>query len=190
MLRFERAWPRPIPGDGGKSTSDGIGAKDYAGVPLDLPAHGKVLTFGDSWTFGFNVAPRSRGFAYLTADALPLQGDVQGDPGTGYVNPGRPGPLDTGTYLQRLARLPASSPAMIIVQGSYSDTAYSPARIGAAQGSTPAALRQRFPAALIVVLGTGSPDPSGNTDARPRGVSINELDRITGALPNGHISTM
>lgn len=149
-------------------------------IPFTLPKGGSVLIFGDSWTQGLYANPLTKGYAYLTARALGLHGDVEGVGGTGYVNPGPAGQPHAGTYLQRLERLPASSPALVLIQGSYNDSHHPAAVILAAEEQTLTAFKTRFPRAEIVVVGTGSPDPtSDNRPAAKYAISLVDLDRVT-----------
>lgn len=119
-------------------------------APLVLPAHPRVLVFGDSWTFGSAAADPSLGYAYVLAELLDGQTVVDGVRGSGYLKPGLDGPA----FGERIAALdPALSPDLVIIQGSIND------RLSGAEGYRQAvtdawdALAAIYPEAAIVVLG-------------------------------------
>jgi lysophospholipase L1-like esterase len=127
-----------------------VGHETGAARPFVLPRTGTVLLFGDSWTYGTAAAPLS-GYAYLAARQLGLVADIEGVSGTGFLNPG---PHREGTYAQRLAALPTSTPALVVIQGGTNDIGESWSDLPAAVGHVLDQARARFPAAQIVLFGS------------------------------------
>lgn len=118
---------------------------------LELPPAGaKMTVFGDSWALGYSAKPDTRGFAYLTAEALGYTPNVLGASGTGYINDG---PSGVGNYLHRMETLPADlDTQLLVLQGSLNDVtgrrqAYQNAK------STIELAHTKFPSATIIVVG-------------------------------------
>lgn len=109
----------------------------------------KTLFFGDSWTFGMSATPETSGYAYQAADMLGLDADVSGGVGTGYVNPGG----GQGNFRKRLLALPASSPALVIVQGSVNDYGKYMTSVEGAALDLIRQAKAKYPKAQIVMMG-------------------------------------
>ncbi len=153
--------PRPRPTVSITSITDAPRATYPAPPRITLPTSGRLMVFGDSWTFGLKADPVTDGFAYLTAHNLGLQPEIEGVGGTGYLNPG---PDNEGTFSQRLAGLPAdlAKPSLIIIQGGTNDVGHTTAEVEAAAARCYAQFQARFAGVPIVVVGTGTPDPRLN----------------------------
>jgi lysophospholipase L1-like esterase len=115
------------------------------------PAGSDVLLFGDSWTQSTGATCPTVGYAARLAAEFGWVPDIQGFGGTGFVARG----VIDADYLTRLQALPATSPALVLVQGGLND-----ALAGASEAAELAAARavldlvvQRYPQAQVVVLG-------------------------------------
>ena len=115
-----------------------------------LPAHPRVLVFGDSYTEGVGAIPATRGYAYQLGEQLGWDVTVDGVGGTGYV---APGPLRTGAFVERLATTAPGPFDLIILQGSSNDEREPLAELAPAVDQTVLAFRAKYPAARIVLLG-------------------------------------
>jgi acyl-CoA thioesterase-1 len=127
------------------------------GVSLQRPV---ALFVGDSYTAGSGGAGVRRSFACLTARAMGWLCRNDGEPGTGYTNPGKV-PRPTGdTYASRALRARATATAtargdvdVVVVSGGRNDSASPvPVRVAAA-GLALGRLRVTYPNARIVVVG-------------------------------------
>jgi len=127
------------------------------GVSLQRPV---ALFVGDSYTAGSGGAGVRRSFACLTARALGWLCRNDGEPGTGYTNPGKVHGAANDTYATRALRARASETAsarsdvdVVVVTGGRNDAASPvPVRVAAA-GLTLDRLRVTYPSARIVVVG-------------------------------------
>lgn len=112
------------------------------------------VIFGDSWTRGTGADVLERGYAYLAGEALGWNNRVMGVGGTGYLNPG---PENQGTFEQRIAELPEDPFARIVImQGSVNDTTQDLAQLEPAAARTVDAMKAKFPAAQLIILGPAS----------------------------------
>ncbi|MFJ6159175.1 SGNH/GDSL hydrolase family protein [Pseudarthrobacter sp. NPDC092184] len=128
--------------------------KDPALQPLRFGVGTKTVIFGDSWTEGLFMHPKTLGFAHVAASQLELNAQVLGGSGTGYLSPGNDG---LGTYETRLKAQSGPDLELLILQGSVNDTNKTIAELGQAFDNTVAAARTAYPNAQIVILG---PAPS------------------------------
>lgn len=131
---------------------------------LTLPAHPRVLVFGDSWTYGSAASSPGLGYAYLLADLLDGETVVDGVRGSGYQKPGLDGP----DYLTRIRALDAGiDPDLIIIEGSINDRRENAAAFPAAVNAAWDALAAIFPRVPVVVLGPAPHElPVGASTAR------------------------
>lgn len=129
-------------------------ATDAPATPaLSLPGAGAtVLFFGDSWTAGYSADPES-GYAWLSANANGWTPDVHGHSGSGYVYGGPTGVL----FQEAFDALPASAPALVILQGGIND-AGQPGDVKATAQAMFESAKAKYPDAQIVVLGPGTAD--------------------------------
>lgn len=143
--------------------------------PLLLPAHPRVLVFGDSWTYGAAASDPTLGYAYVIGENLGWDAIVNGVPGSGYLKPGRTGPA----FGERIAALdPALDPDLVIVQGSINDRAMGEAGYREAVTAAWDALAALYPEASFVILG---PAPH----VLPVGAATARIDRDLGELAAG-----
>lgn len=117
-----------------------------------LPAAGSdVLLFGDSWTQSTGATCPTVGYAARLAAEFDWVPDVQGFGGTGFVARG----VIDADYLTRLQALPATSPALVLVQGGLNDAlanATEQDELTAARAVLDLVV-QKYPQAQVVVLG-------------------------------------
>jgi hypothetical protein len=126
-----------------------------AGPVARVPGNGaKALFFGDSWTAGYGATPVTRGYAYLTGQALGWDYKVNGVNGTGYL---KPGSHKTRTYLGRIGALaPDSGMQVVVLQGGLNDESQSLSQLPDAASAAVDLLRAKYPEAVIVMLGPGA----------------------------------
>jgi len=152
VLGMWRPWT-PLPATapvGAPVGGAGAPQEAVAPAPLTLPAHPKVLVFGDSWTFGSAATVPTLGYAYLLADLIDGETIVNGVRGSGYLKPGLDGP----TFGERIAALdPALAPDLVIIQGSINDREQGVTGYREAVTAAWDALTATYPGAAIVVLG-------------------------------------
>ncbi|MCU1473936.1 SGNH/GDSL hydrolase family protein [Amnibacterium sp.] len=128
-----------------------------------LPAHPRLLIFGDSYTYGSMADPLTKGYAYLVANSLGWQHRIDALPGTGYVN-GGPNGLKS-PYGVRLTKLIADHtfrPDVVILEGSQNDYV-GVAKVRAAVDSVVRQLRHAYPGVTVVLFGPAAPQPGLNT---------------------------
>lgn len=135
--------PRPI--------AAGPEAAALPAAPLALPAAGgKVLVFGDSWTYGSAASLPTLGYAYILGRDSGWDITVAGVRGSGYLKAG----IDGGSYGERIAQLdPALDPELVIVQGSINDRRLPSAGYREAVTAAWDALAALYPGASFVILG-------------------------------------
>ena len=121
---------------------------------LVLPQRPTVLVLGDSYTEGYGAEPETKGWAYLVGKPLGWKVTVNGVGGTGYVNPG---PRNEGTYLQRLAGIPAGDFDLVVLQGGSNDRDVTYPALQDAVTRTVEAVRAKFPGAKILLMGPATP---------------------------------
>jgi acyl-CoA thioesterase-1 len=126
-----------------------------------LPPAPRVLLVGDSYTEGVGAVPKTEGYAYKIAGTLGWTLARDGIGGTGYVNAG---PSAQGTYANRLWRHPADSYDLVVLQGGSNDQAYDSTTVAAAVNMTIRTARNRYPHAVLLLLGPASPYGSVSTD--------------------------
>lgn len=120
-----------------------------------VPGSGaKALFFGDSWTTGYGATPVTRGYAYLTGQALSWDYRVDGVNGTGYL---RAGSDRTRTYLGRISALaPDRGMQVVVLQGGLNDQSQGLGQLPEAASAAVDLLRAKYPEAVIVMLGPGA----------------------------------
>lgn len=120
---------------------------------LVAPAGTKTLVVGDSWALGYSAKPDTDGFVYQVAQQFGWQLDMKAVSGTGYV---KPGPTNSGTYIQRLYEMPVDpNRTLVILQGSLNDVS-GRFRVAKPAMSTLADVHYRFPRAQVIVIGPGT----------------------------------
>lgn len=127
------------------------------GVSLQRPV---ALFVGDSYTAGSGGAGSKGSFACLTARAMGWVCRNDGEPGTGYTNPGKVHGAGHDTYATRALRARATEAAaaradvdVVVVSGGRNDARSEvPVRLAAA-GLALDRLRLTYPGARIVVVG-------------------------------------
>lgn len=132
---------------------DSITATPNTSQPADTRIDRELLVVGASYTAGLGASVPSHGYAYLLAHDLGgrWHATVAGDPGTGFLNPGR---HHDGTYSQRIAQLPTTlSPGLVLIQAGRNDVGYSAIRERSAVTNTFELVRHRYPQATLVMLG-------------------------------------
>jgi lysophospholipase L1-like esterase len=111
----------------------------------------EVLFVGASYTAGLGATPATDGYAFATARDLGWRAEVDGVPGTGYLNPGRSG---AETFAARIAKIaPPIAPDVVVLQSGRNDLGYPLASLRAAELSTIKLVQTRWPSAHLVVLG-------------------------------------
>lgn len=129
----------------------------------------KALFFGDSWTAGYGAMPVTRGYAYLTGQALGWDYKVDGVNGTGYLKPGSD---KARTYLGRIRALATDSGMQVVVlQGGLNDESQSLRQLPDAASTAVDLLRAKYPQAAIVMLGPGGA-------ILPAGVNLSAVDSM------------
>ena len=152
VAAITRAAPRATP----EPTPTMEAALETVGL---VPGNGaKALFFGDSLTAGFAATPPTQGYAYLTGQALGWDYKVNGVNGTGYINAGGSKP---GTYADRITALPADEGMrVVVIQGGLSDANQNLDTFPAAAGAAVDLLKEKYPAATVVVLGPTPASPA------------------------------
>jgi len=111
-----------------------------------------IAVIGDSWSAGAG-SDTNTSFSSFGAEAareLGVKGVIFAARGTGYVATSTAG----GVYRERLARVAAVEPDLVVVQGSVNDTRQStPDDVGAASKQLFSELRELLPNAVIVATG-------------------------------------
>lgn len=111
-----------------------------------------IAVIGDSWAAGAGSDSNTTFSSYgaLAARELGVRGVIFGIRGTGFTTTSTAG----GVYRQRLARVAAAEPDLVVVQGSVNDARQSPADVvGAASRQVFEDLRELLPGSVIVALG-------------------------------------
>ncbi|HEV7622638.1 MAG TPA: SGNH/GDSL hydrolase family protein [Amnibacterium sp.] len=128
-----------------------------------LPAHPRLLIFGDAYTAGASAAPLTKGYAYLVADSLRWTHRIDAVPGTGYVN-GGPNGLNSpyGVRLKKLIADRSFRPDVVILEGSQNDYV-DVTRVRAAVDDAVRQLRHAYPGVIVVLFGPAAPQPGLNT---------------------------
>ena len=111
-----------------------------------------IAVIGDSWAAGAGSDSNTTFSSYgtLAARELGVRGVIFGIRGTGFTATSTGG----GVYRERLARVAAAQPDLVVVQGSVNDTRQTPADvIGAASRQVFDDLRALLPNSTIVALG-------------------------------------
>ena len=128
-----------------------------ASVPLviegaALPASAPVALFvGASYTAGLGAQPATNGYAYRSAALLGWRAEVDGESGTGYLNPGHRG---GSTYVARIRVLaPPLPPSVVVVQSGRNDIGYPLPQLHDAVLATVASVHRRWRHAQLVILG-------------------------------------
>jgi lysophospholipase L1-like esterase len=117
------------------------------------PLRPGVVFFGDSYTRSVGASAESRGYPQVTARLMGWPSRALGLGGTGFTNPG-PAGLGRVTYIHRLAEIPASHPAIVVVQTSGNDGGYPAARVKTdADAFFGALAKQSGKSVSVVVMG-------------------------------------
>ena len=110
-----------------------------AALPATAP---DVLFIGASYTAGLGAQPATGGYAYQTAALLGWCAEVDGEPGTGYLNTG---PYGGSTYLARIRVLtPPTIPNIVVLQSGRNDIGYPLGQLHDAVQETISATRERW----------------------------------------------
>ena len=130
---------------------------------MAAPPPPRVLFIGDSYTEGTGAQSPLTGYAFTTARALGWDIHVDGQGGTGYVNPG---PQQNGarqTITTRAGIVDTPPYDYIVVAAGINDTSYPLDAVRAAAAESYARIRQVAPKATLIVVGpwwpTGAPVP-------------------------------
>ncbi|MFC9836880.1 SGNH/GDSL hydrolase family protein [Rhodococcus sp. NPDC127530] len=118
----------------------------------------RVSFVGDSYTKGVGASAET-GYASLLTNQYCWSVQINGQAGTGYVNKGRE---PNQEFSRRIPSVASTSPNLIIVQGSTSDSAMP--NVEAAATETLVALKAAAPGAVVVAV--GPTDPPAVNDAR------------------------
>jgi acyl-CoA thioesterase-1 len=129
-----------------------------------------AVFLGDSYTAGVGASAPESGYAQRTAALMGWRAVVEGQGGTGYVNPSES--RAQSVYTGRLARVTAAGPDVVVVQGSTNDAGRPWKSVEAAATELYGRLRVALPSARIVVLGP----------LAPPGVDPDAVGRIRNAL--------
>lgn len=114
-------------------------------------AGGRLLFVGASYSIGLGATERAAGYPSLLADQMHRAFSVDAVSGTGFQNPGRD---RSGTFAERIARVPISPPPrVVIIQGGRDDTHYPITAEYTAALDTIRLAQNRFTSAQVVVLG-------------------------------------
>ncbi|MCZ4587526.1 SGNH/GDSL hydrolase family protein [Rhodococcus opacus] len=117
---------------------------------VDLARVKSVLFIGDSWTYGTNAQPVTRGFAYRAAELLGVNYEVYGFGSVGYINTGAD---RAGAFAERWAKVaPKTVPDLIVLEGSQNDLDFR-GNISDAANSFISTLKGQFPQSQIVMMG-------------------------------------
>jgi len=123
--------------------------------PSPTPQVVSAVLFGDSLTAGKNDPPGTRTALEVAASALHWQYVVRAQRSTGWTT--------SPSYADRLAREVTTAPTVLLLQGGASDTGASAAQLTRAVTTAVTALRKRFPATRLVLVGPVAmeqpPDP-------------------------------
>lgn len=145
--------PAGAPGRGGAAAAVG-GGTGTSLVSYGFTRHPSapvLLVIGASYTAGLGASPVTDGYAYQAADLLGWRAEIDGAPGTGYLNPG---PHGAGAYQTRLAALAVPvAPQVVLVQSGRNDLAWAADTVQSAAVATLRRIRARWPQTRIVVLG-------------------------------------
>ena len=155
-----------------------LGAAAVATLLAPGRAERSLFVLGDSWAAGLYADP-SRALGQVAAARLHWAVTVDAVSGTGYVTDAGEG----HAYAARVARIdPAVRADLVVVQGGSNDKDASHGELAAGARRTLRALRTRFPAAPLVMLGPG-PDPEPVT-AQQRAIDdVLAQVAATGDLP-------
>lgn len=124
---------------------------------------------GDSWTVGVGSSTGANGYAPRTAERLGWESLNFGVAGSGYT---RPGPYRS-LFSQRVAKVVAARPDVIVVEGSLNDRDSSPAAVTDAAYRTLHALHAETTARIIVLGACYNPGtPTATINWINRSVSV------------------
>jgi acyl-CoA thioesterase I len=110
-----------------------------------------LYVLGDSYATGFTHG-EDNAYPEVIEDRTCWDVEVDGEDGTGYVNPGsrKNGQL---TYLERVPRAVTAHPRIVLIQGSDNDIRYPPDQITRAAERTYDAVHTALPDARLVAVG-------------------------------------
>jgi hypothetical protein len=135
--------------------------------PLHIQPGDKAIFMGDSWTFGQHIPDYKRGFAYQVIEAMQLDGQVIGYPGSGFLDANA---RNEGTYEQRLPGMPNEDVSLFVVQGGTNDRDQAFTTLPEVLRSFVAAAKVKYPNAQIVIMGPMTP-------SSPKDPRIGSVDR-------------
>jgi lysophospholipase L1-like esterase len=115
----------------GRCKAETAYAAEHGSVIEAATGKTNVVIMGDSYTTGEFLPDRSRGWAYQVGQGKDWAVKLNGFGGTGFVNSG---PCDSRAYSDRIAKVLALKPQVLIVEGGLNDANASPADIQAALG--------------------------------------------------------
>ena len=122
----------------------------------------RVLIVGDSYTAGRGSTTGIRGWAQDISEDRGWTAEIDGYPGTGYVDTGRTGSSHY-TFGPRLQRHGLFDPRLVIVQGSQNDWLVDADTLRATVERTLRQAQQTWPSAVVVALGPSAPLPWANS---------------------------
>jgi len=142
-----------------------------------LPVGAKVLIFGDSWTRGRGAEnPETEGYAPILAKLSGWDAQVEGEGGTGYLNPGSG---DQVPYTERVKTIkPRFSPDLIILQGSQNDTSQDINKLPEAILATIDTFKARFPKAQLLMIGPGPSNAAAVNTALTNAADVKKIPYI------------
>lgn len=123
-----------------------------------------VLIIGDSYTAGRGSSDGEHGWAQDLVADRGWDAKIDGIPGTGYVNTGRPR-TSRYAYEARVAKQHALHPDLVIVQGSQNDWDAAPSTLRSAVTTTLTLAKEQWPDAVVVAVGPSAPEPRAESTA-------------------------
>jgi acyl-CoA thioesterase I len=143
---------------------------------ITVPAHPRVLIFGDSYTQGWGATPETAGYAYQMGALMGWDVTVDGVGGTGFLNAGTAG---TGNFATRIKHLKygPNSFDLILLQGGSNDQSQK-GDMAAAISRTVDAMRAKFPSAKLLLM---SPVSLGSSAPPDKARVTNDLLAYAGS---------
>ncbi len=129
-----------------------------------------LYVLGDSYATGFTHG-EDNAYPEVIEDRTCWDVEVDGEDGTGYVNPGS-SRAGQSTYLERVPRAVTSHPRIVLIQGSDNDIRYPSDQITRAAERTYDSVRATLPDARLVAVGP----------VQVPAVPLSQLERVRDAL--------